>query len=153
MEVRDFIVCDDIRQEIGRKHTIVGVYDESIEFFVPRAEAGKWPKALKLGFFIRVRFEEKDQLPDKFSLHVVFENSDEQLIGEGKLDIGSKTRKRNLNIVLVHNRFPLPKQSTMKFNLRFYNQEKQIFKISPSSGIRIAEHIIETSGNNTASVN
>ena len=28
MKIVDFIVCDDIRREIGGKNTIIGVYDE-----------------------------------------------------------------------------------------------------------------------------
>ena len=143
MRLRDFIVCDDIRQEVGNKYTLVGVYDESIEFGISKGETGKWPKTLKLGFFVRVRFEPDDTLPDVFSMHVRFNGTDETKTGEGSLQF-SGSRKRDLNMVLLHGRFLVPRQSTMTFFLRFYSAGERIGELSPDCGI-IARELVARS--------
>ena len=61
MKILDFLVCDDIRNEIGNKVSIMGLYDDVITFNVTPENKNKWPKQLKLCFFIRTLFEEQDK--------------------------------------------------------------------------------------------
>jgi hypothetical protein len=57
MNLDCFLICDDIRNEVGGKQTLVGVYGEGINFNVPANQAGKWPKAMRLGIYIRLSFD------------------------------------------------------------------------------------------------
>ena len=47
MKITDFIICDDVRMEIGNKISIMGIYNDSIILSVPGAET-TWPVPLRL---------------------------------------------------------------------------------------------------------
>ena len=140
MRIDDFIVCDDIRREIGNKFTLVGVYGESIDFEVSKSECGKWPKNVKLGFFIRIRFDNNETIPDKFSMHALFDDTDEQILGQLNIE-SKKPRQNKLNIAIVHGRFAIPKESTLSFILRLYEGDNQIEELVLPIRIKINERI------------
>ena len=58
MKLLNFIICDDIRNELGNKHSLMGVYDDSIEFQVTPDNQNTWPKSLKVGIYAKVKTEE-----------------------------------------------------------------------------------------------
>jgi hypothetical protein len=66
MKIADFIICDDIRRELGNKNTLIGVYDNLIIQKVPNVNPVV-PAGLKLAFFIRIKMGKDDSvLPDSF---------------------------------------------------------------------------------------
>lgn len=68
MKIKELIVCDDIRQEIGNKITLVGIYSDKINIqLLPGAEI-KWPIAMRLGTFVRFEDEQVDKDIDMIEL-------------------------------------------------------------------------------------
>ena len=57
MKLKDFIICDDIRTEINNKLSLMGIYNDALNFSVPEKLVDKWPKVIHLGFFIRFDLE------------------------------------------------------------------------------------------------
>ena len=49
MKINSFIICDDIRSEVGNKKSLMGIYTKELVFSVTAEEAGVWPKDLVLG--------------------------------------------------------------------------------------------------------
>lgn len=57
MKILDFIVCDDVRQEIGNKHSLMGVYNDQIVLQAKSISEFKFPMALKCAFYLRIDIE------------------------------------------------------------------------------------------------
>ena len=49
MKLNCFLICDDIRNELGNKQSLTGIYDDVINFSMK--DIGKWPKVVKLGIY------------------------------------------------------------------------------------------------------
>jgi hypothetical protein len=62
MHLTDFIVCDDIRHEINRKVTLVGIYGDSINLISTPGTKVTWPLAMKLGLYIRLQIDSTDEI-------------------------------------------------------------------------------------------
>ena len=67
MKLIDFIVCDDIRHEVGGKQTLVGVYSDRIVFQTNTPEA-KWPVSKSLGIVLRFKVDKSDPPFDGFDI-------------------------------------------------------------------------------------
>ncbi len=52
MKINSFIICDDIRSEVGNKKSLMGLYTKELVFSVTAEEAGVWPKDLVLGMML-----------------------------------------------------------------------------------------------------
>ena len=61
MKMLNFVVCDDVRNEMGGKYSIMGVYGNSIEFSVTPEKKDQWPKTMRTGFFITIQPEDSDR--------------------------------------------------------------------------------------------
>jgi hypothetical protein len=53
MKLVQFIVCDDIRKETGNKFSLMGIYENAIEFRVTPDKKDKWPKTMRLGIYAK----------------------------------------------------------------------------------------------------
>jgi hypothetical protein len=104
MKLIDFIICDDIRNELGNKQSLIGVYGENIIFNVPPPEKGKWPKVLKLAFFIRIKLEQDDDRTklNKFRLNVIF-NEKIKTLAEGIINVDLNSK--GILLAVVFNQF------------------------------------------------
>ena len=69
MKILDYILCEDIREEVGRKLTLVGTFHDQIVFHQTKDHQVKWPVTLRLAIYLKVMFEETDQFD---SLNVFF---------------------------------------------------------------------------------
>jgi hypothetical protein len=78
MKVYDFLVGEDIRTEVGNKHSLMGLFGDSLTFTVP-AEAVASPIALRLAFFLRLEFGPTD--PDSFSFQFKIFSQDKEVAG------------------------------------------------------------------------
>lgn len=68
MRIASFIICDDIRQEVGNKLTLVGIYADTLAFHLP-PESQRWPLVIpKLCFYVRLRLDPGESPPDAFEL-------------------------------------------------------------------------------------
>lgn len=66
MQLLDFIVCDDVRSEVGSKMSLMGVMPGDINVRTPPGE----PFALRLGVYVRVKLAEGEPCPDAFAFEI-----------------------------------------------------------------------------------
>ncbi len=139
MVLDTFLICDDIRTEIGNKHTLVGVYDDAIEFGVNN-NTNSWPKSIKLGFFIRVLL--KDSTPASFTFEATL-NEETVKIGGGNFD-NLPNGIRKLNLAMVYPNFIFKNSGEMKFTLTFYDKDSNLLSVlSPQYPLIIKEKTIK----------
>lgn len=83
MKIINFILCDDIRSEVGNKKSLMGIYTKELSFSVTAEEMGVWPKDLILGmmldFSISIGIKKKAH---KFKV-MYSVNGVEKALGEG----------------------------------------------------------------------
>lgn len=72
MKVVDFIVCDDIRSEVGNKFSLMGTFADRI---LIRDEVS-WPVQMVLGIFARVALEPGEAEPEQFIMTVLSDGKD-----------------------------------------------------------------------------
>jgi len=131
MQLLDWIVCDDIRMEIGGKHTLVGVYD-NLEF---HKAPEKWPINIKLSFFIRIKRLDDDMRPDRFVVEFTQDGNQ-----SGKFDekMGVKGSEYNLiSICMVNNAFPILGPGKLNMKISFYEGERLMKAIESPYGLEI----------------
>lgn len=138
MKIISFVVCDDIRNEIGNKSSFMGVYDDNIIFKETPDKKDSWPKSIKLGIHARILTEEIK--PDSFEFKLIY-NENETLLGKGQLDF--RDNKNKLKIIVISN-FEFKKAGTMKFKFDFFDKEKNIVDtLNPNYELTISEFVKE----------
>ena len=140
MKLINFIICDDIRNELGNKNSLMGVYDNTIEFRVTPDKENTWPKTMRLGIYARIRiYEDKDIT--HFKLRTFF-NDKETIIGEGILNSPAMKQLKK-NIVILHNAFVFENLGIIKFSFDFYNKNDEIVEsLHPDFSLEIKETVI-----------
>jgi len=121
MKVVDFIVCEDIRTELGSKVSLMGVFDDAIEFAL--LERLDQPFAMRMAIFSRVRFEEQDTLPNR-CLIVASHEATEILRIDGRLDIID--RSQMLRIPVPIPAFPLRGPGRLTFHMRMLRDDVEV---------------------------
>jgi hypothetical protein len=117
MRVVNCIVCEDIRRELGNKHSLMGVYDCQLVFPVTGAQAGRWPKFKQLSMFIRLEREREDELEDVVYIAV------EMAVGDyvkeiARVDITKRQPGFHIHLVAVLNPFTFVSAGAYRFHLR-----------------------------------
>lgn len=141
MKIYDFIVCDDIRFEIGNKNTLIGIYDD-LNFNVDKISLDQWPKAIKLGFFVRIKLDPSDEI-DEFQLEFFLNNKE---FSNAKGLINNPIEKNLLlNIALVNNTFVIPNKGTITFKIKFFNDKKLVCELEPDYKLKVDVTEIKTS--------
>jgi hypothetical protein len=121
MRIEAFLLCDDIRHELGGKQTIVGVFGDTLQFDVPVAALEQWPKAVKLGIYVRLALEQTDK-PIKnltFTLDALYGTSVEKL-GSGTLPLWQNTNTQKVNIAFIQNPLLLHGEGTLTIQITCY---------------------------------
>ncbi|MFW5879804.1 MAG: DUF6941 family protein [bacterium] len=142
MKLIDFIVCDDIRQELFGKTTIVGVYSD-LQIALPTDNI-KWPILLKLGFFIRFKAEDGIDIPDNFEVKFLQEDNIFHSF-QGNINIPSKSSY--FNLIAVNNAFPIPKLGNISFQIVFKKDNKIINEITPDFTLAVNRVAAKHDGN------
>ncbi|MCK4796008.1 MAG: hypothetical protein KAT05_01435 [Spirochaetes bacterium] len=144
MKINSFIVCDDIRTEIGNKHSLIGVYDEVINFFVTPDKKNTWPKAMKLGFFIKISFD-KDEKGKISSFKFISDyNGSKKELGEGSIDSEKLIDLKKLKLAIVFNNFEFKEAGNIKFSFEFYKSNNDLYEsITIDESIVIQETVVE----------
>jgi len=110
MKLRDFLVAEDIRSEFGNKHSVIGIFGDSITITVPVL-----PAMTRLAFFIRLDFGPSD--PETFGFEFKIFWNDQDFAGFG----GTGVRGPGDAIVtlpLIANLLTFPNSGTLNFRLR-----------------------------------
>jgi hypothetical protein len=93
MRLVDFIVCDDIRHEVGAKMSLMGVYSDEMQVHVsPDASF-----ALRFGVFLRFNMEKEDPRPDSVRFEIKY-NKETVLLQEVQVD--TKNAKKGINLAI-----------------------------------------------------
>lgn len=71
MRIDAFILCEDIRRELGSKFSVMGILGDGIEYH--DTDADNWPKPMNFAAYIKVILENKDSIPDRFTINVLLE--------------------------------------------------------------------------------
>jgi hypothetical protein len=135
MKLRDFIICDDIRLEAGSKLTLVGVYHDTIGFQSLPDQYQKWPKVLKVAFFVRIEIESADEVGiDELSFNVIFDPAEEIEVMRGKIEVPKAAPVITLSV--VHGAFSFPRETRAQFVFRFYKAGQKFREVfAPSISI------------------
>ncbi len=129
MRLVHFIVCDDIRQEVTNKHTLVGVYDDLV-IHRPRGVDPKVPFLLKLAFFARLaRDASETALPDAF--HLVGTSGGRELFrAQGRLSVPPEAG--GLNVAVVASPLPIPQDTAkLEFAIVLKARERDLQTLTP----------------------
>lgn len=118
MKILDFIICDDIRNEMGGKISLMGIYQEAIEFQVTPDQKDLWPKSIKLGFYIKITTENIEEI-NTFVL-AMKSDSEEVELGSGPINIPQGKNIKTINIIAVHPSVALKKAGAISFLINFY---------------------------------
>jgi len=134
MKLIDFILCDDIRQEIGGKVTLVGVYEDRIMINATSPDAVRWPVQLKLGFFIRLLNDGPAPDIDDFDLQV---RCNAKMICRLSGPISIPPRQGLLNLFFVNSAVRIPSEGTLSVALIFKKGADGVHEIRPDVNTRI----------------
>ena len=130
MQLKSFIVCDDIRHEVSNKQTLVGVYLDSILFRNGVDKSDSWPKAMKLCFYILFSVEDSDtwlKAGSKFRIYLQ-QDSSKTVLGHGLISINSQgDLPKVLRFSLPHDKVPLQKGDAA-FIMDFLNDKDEIIQ-------------------------
>ncbi|MDQ7797673.1 MAG: hypothetical protein RDU76_01845 [Candidatus Edwardsbacteria bacterium] len=127
MKLVDFIICDDIRFEIGEKHTLVGLYGD-INFTQRKGQKPVLPAMIKLGIFIRCIVDKKAENPDAFLLELLHDTKGKLAQVEGALVIPEAVKYINLALV---NNYVIPDVGKIIFKLHLFKEKKEVDCIEP----------------------
>lgn len=143
MKIVSFVVCDDIRNESGGKHSLMGVYGNLIEFRVTPEKKNQWPKAMKIGIFITIKPDDFDREKNTNSFHLRINYNGEELnIAEGVFDLSHIPPSQVINLAILHNSFPFKEPGEIRFFLDFSDVNKDILEtIDLGYTLKITEKI------------
>ncbi len=129
MKLDCFIVCDDIRAELGNKFSLMGIYLDRIVFQRPKGTPEIWPKAIKLGFYLRFLAEKKDEaIESGITFNFYCENNGQlQRLGSGVIDNPKAllgTGKFAINMMISS--LIINKQGTLNFYIDFLDNKNKV---------------------------
>ncbi|MBU0462101.1 MAG: hypothetical protein KKD21_00675 [Proteobacteria bacterium] len=143
MKVSNFIICDDIRIEMGNKHSLMGVYSDSINFHSVLNQKAQWPKIKSLAVFAQIEFEREEKISNihQFSIEIDYEGEVKD-IGGGPLPPTKETDKKGILINAIFNNFQFKGPGNIKFYFKFYDKDKKLIDTAEShSALRVEETI------------
>jgi len=134
LKIIDFIICEDIRHEIGNKETFIGVFPNYIIALSKESDFKK-PIIIKLAFMFRFLFEDKDPRPDFFKMEFITNGKTYPKIDEQPLKMASAVKLFNMLICIPN--FPLISYGEIEIKTIFKKQNKIIKELKPDFNIVI----------------
>jgi hypothetical protein len=127
MKLNCFLICDDIRNELGNKQSLIGVYDDVISFSAPQPNVGKWPKVIKLGIYIKLEFENEAEKAgfQRIKLEYSINNETVVLLDDSR-PASLITVPRGINIGIVVNQFVIECSGQLNFQCIIYDKDNSI---------------------------
>jgi hypothetical protein len=138
VQIKDVIVCDDIRSELANKFSLMGLYFNRI-VIEPKGEAIKFPILLKLGLMIRLNGEDADAFPQDFEIKYLLNNQQIAKV-EGRLELTNVRNKKELILPIVVN-LPITGYGKLDFNLNFSKDQKETATFSNLYPLDIVDKI------------
>ena len=141
MKLDALLICDDIRQEVGGKQSLMGLYNDAIIFEANLEGLPVWPKLMRLGFFIRLSFNENDKIQEGTIFSFSFRRGDESVeIAKGPLAVQGPAHSRFVNLSIMANPFVINGPGEMIFTLLLLDSLGRAIKtFVGASSIRIEQ--------------
>jgi len=142
MELDALLICDDIRQEVGGKQSLMGLYNDAIIFEANPEGLPVWPKLMKLSFFIRLSFNVDDEIQQGTTFSFSFRRGDETVeIARGPFVIQGPAHPRYASLSIMANPFVINGPGEMTFSLLLLDTQGRAFETFSGVGsIRIEQH-------------
>jgi hypothetical protein len=143
MKIVNFILCDDIRKELGNKISLMGVYRDSIEFLVTADKTNSWPKNRQMSFLLDFQISsEIVRKAKKFQIFITYQGK-ESIIAKGPLDQPQKneTSVKPIRLsLLVSHAFTFPSEGRLEFKVQLMDESQRVLETaSPDIGFDVLE--------------
>jgi hypothetical protein len=143
MKLNCFLICDDIRNELGNKQSLIGVYDDVISFSVPQTDIGKWPKVIKLGIYIKLEFEKEAEKASFQRIKLEYSiNNETVVLLDNSRPASLVTDPKGLNIGAVVNQFVIKCPGQLSFHCIIYDKDNSIIH-NFSKKIAVQEEVVK----------
>jgi len=144
MRIGSFLLCDDIRNEVGGKPSLMGVFGEAIVLEVPAQARDQWPKALRLGIFVQMTLDDDDRNVDNLSFKIEKSTAHgQEKIGGGVIPLWKNKHAGKLNIALVHNPFLVSGVGPIVLKISCYGDDgKEITLHGNTISVKIEQRVI-----------
>lgn len=145
MKLHNFIICDDIRAEVGNKHSLIGVYSSGINFNITPDKANQWPRTIKrLCVFSCIGIEKADAWEKINSFTIELSNEKEMtVLGETILPPKSDLIIEELNLTGAFNNLKIPSSGIYKFCIKFYDTAgKVVCDLPIERPLKVSESVI-----------
>lgn len=116
MKIQDFLICDDIRQEVGNKFSLMGIYDSDIKIQARAPESLAWPLGINLALFGRFQMESTDPIFDSFEIQVQHNKHE---VAKVQANLTSVSRDNPITLNTRMPGFPLPGPGELTFYVKF----------------------------------
>ena len=148
MKLSSFLICDDIRQELGNKQSLIGIYDDTLNFDVPLNISNKWPKVIKLGVFIKLMFDDDTEKNNFHRIRLEYTSNNEtvQLLDSTKQVI-PQNQLNGITISIVTNQLLIKASGDMPLRCIIFDRNNKIIGDFTKKIIvqeRIMQHNINT---------
>lgn len=146
MKINNFILCDDIRTEIGNKKSLMGVYSKEILFSPPREDITSWPKDLILAMMLDFSISgEIKKNAHTFKVTYIL-NGVEKALGEGKFNIPTKdyTRDDDYQMMIYSKaQYHFEACGELSHCIKIYDSsKKEIAQATPTTNLLLKESVI-----------
>lgn len=133
MKLLDLIVCDDIRQEIGGKQSLIGVYSDLVINYPPEKKI-QLPLNLKIGIFLRFKIDVEDSIPESFEINCI---QNEKIIMTFNGNLKFPKDINYFNLAVVNNAFPIPNTGEIIFKISFKKDNKILYSFDPEYTLKV----------------
>ncbi|MFK5926427.1 MAG: hypothetical protein QM483_07350 [Desulfuromusa sp.] len=119
MEVLAFLICEDIRPEMGGKFSLMGILSENLNIF--RSGDNPWPISINLAAYVKVKLN--DKRPDKFTFRI---SMGDEIIIDIADNLVAPEGTKTLNIPMSFQAVSISKPGSLTFSFAIEaNGEKQ----------------------------
>jgi hypothetical protein len=149
MKIRNCIFCEDIRQEVDGKQSLMGVHGNTISVLLPPGKKENDKKvAIRLGIFITVVFEETDEDKNLHQIEFRLEHGETKLtMGRGAIPAQDIKPGEQMALSSLVNRFAVNFTEELKVTLELFNQNQELVEsLSPEFTLRFQKKVITETG-------
>lgn len=145
MKLNNFVICDDIRTEISKKYSLIGLYDDAIIFNTTPDKKNTWPKSMRISFLINLQIDEGEIGNYSSFKFVTFYNKKRIEIGSGTIE--NKTANKIILPVVIP-MFQFIESGEMSFCFEFSDRDGKLINTFPfEKTIKISENTDFTKSN------
>jgi hypothetical protein len=136
LRLHNVIFCDDIRNEINNKLSLIGMYDDRIIFRSHDAKKIKWPIPQPLAILLRFNLKAEDEHPDRFIFEYILNEKSIAKIN-GTINKIEKLHA-SFNLSLRGQGIPLA-PGNLGFRIELFNGEKLLLSEDNEQALKIMQ--------------